>query len=242
MLFMESIQTKEDKLFERWSAAFEKDGYTDFCYDGLIYNGALTNEAKNRISGNQEELWNNAKRKVLFFMKEPNKNEGEDYREWGLYQKTSSTFFRFIYSWLNALSTVTAESPIPSMVNELDLNLPLCIVNAKKESGGSSASYSKIYSHVEKYSDFLREQFDIYAPNIIVCGGVDKMINIVKNNIYGDIQFTPLMNSDWIWYSAEKKIILFDSFHPGAIKSNHAKYDVLIEHFQLFLKSNLFDL
>ena len=68
------------------------------------------------------------------------------------------------------------------------------------------------------------------------------MINIVKDSIYSDINFTPLLNSDWIWYSAEKKIILFDSFHPCAIKSNHAKYDVLIEHFQLFLKSNLFEL
>lgn len=239
---MESIKSKEDKLFKRWSVAFEGDGYSNFCYDGLIHNGELYNNAQNRYSGNQEELWNNAKRRILFFMKEPNNNEGEDYREWGLYQQTSSTFFRFIYSWLNALSTVTADSPIPSMINELDLSLPLCIVNAKKESGGSVASYSNIYTHVDKYSNYLREQFDIYSANIIICGGTDKMINIVKDSIYSDINFTPLLNSDWIWYSAEKKIILFDSFHPCAIKSNHAKYDVLIEHFQLFLKSNLFEL
>ena len=89
---MISIQEKEDELFERWKVAFEKNGDTGFCADGLIFNGELFNNSKNSLSGNQEELWNNAKRKVLFFMKDPNDNEGEDYREWGLYQKTSSTF------------------------------------------------------------------------------------------------------------------------------------------------------
>lgn len=238
---MKSIQDRENELFNRWETAFEENGDTGLCYDGLIFNGELCNESYNRDSGNQEELWNNAKRKVLFFMKDPNKNEGEDYREWGLYQTTSSTFFRFIYSWLNALSTVSAESPIPPMVKELDTKLPLCIVNAKKKSGGSSVSYPEVYAHVEKYGSLLKQQFDIYSPNIIVCGGSWKMADIAKS-IYSDAIFTQMENSNWIWYSTEKKIVLIDSYHPGAYKSNEEKYDTLVKHFQNFLKLNLFDL
>ena len=241
---MESIQKKENKLFELWEKEFNKNGDTGFCYDGLIFNGELCNESYNRESGNQEELWNNAKRKVLFFMKDPNNNEGEDYRNWGLYQKTSSTFFRFIYSWLNGLSNVSAESAIPPIVNELDRGVPLCIVNAKKKSGGSSVSYSDVYTHVEKYGKLLWQQFEIYSPNIIVCGGSWKMADIAKELFkkYSDIQFIKMEDSNWIWYSPEKKIILIDSYHPGAFKSNEEKYDTLIEHFQMFLKLNLFDL
>ncbi len=130
------------------------------------------------------------------------------------------------------------------MVKELDLRLPLCIVNAKKKSGGSSVSYSEVYAHVEKYSEFLWKQFDIYSPNIIVCGGSWKMAAIAKEilNRYGNIQFVKMENSNWIWYSTEKKIVLIDSYHPGAYKKNDEKYDTMIEHFQAFMKLNLFDL
>jgi len=158
-----------------------------------------------------------------------------------LYQPTSSTFFRFIYSWLNGLSTVTANSTVPLMTRELDLSLPLCIVNAKKASGGSTADYTEIWEHEEKYRNFLRQQFDIYSPNIIVCGGSWKMADIAKR-IYSDITFTKMENSNWIWYSVEKQLVLIDSYHPGAFKSNEEKYDTLIEHFQMFLGIGVFDL
>ena len=127
------------------------------------------------------------------------------------------------------------------MIKELDRTLPLCIVNAKKKSGGSTVSYSEVYPHIEKYGNLLKQQFDIYAPNIIVCGGSLKMADIFKG-LYNDIKFTKMENSNWIWYSTEMKIVLIDSYHPGARETNEEKYDTLIEHFQKFLKLNLFDL
>lgn len=241
MQTIETIQDREEKLFKQWEEQFKSNGHSGFCYDGLIFNGKLTENLKNRESGNQEELWKSAKRKVLFFMKEPNSNPDEDYREWGLYQKTSSTFFRFIYSWLNGLSTVTANSPVPPMTTELDLSLPLCIVNAKKASGGSTASWSEIWEHTDKYKDLLRQQFDIYSPKIIVCGGSWKMADIAKR-IYDDIKFTKMDDSNWIHYSVEKQMVLIDSYHPGAFKSNEEKYDTLIEHFQKFLWMKVWEL
>lgn len=238
---MKTIEEKEDDLFALWMSEFKKNDDNGFCSDGLIFNGALHNEGKNRSSSNQEEIWLKAKRKVVFFMKEPNKNEGEDYREWGLYGEAKSTFFRFIYAWLNGLSTVSAEGLIPSMITKLDLSLPLCIVNAKKKSGGSTAKNEEIKDHVNKYKDLLRQQFDIYSPNIIVCGGSIEMAKIAKQ-IYSDItDFVKMDDSNWIYYSVEKKLVLIDSFHPSAFGTNEEKYNTLIEHFQKFLRLNKFD-
>jgi len=240
---MKTIEEKENELFTLWESEFEKNGDTGFCRDGLIFNGTLYNDDKNRESGNQEDLWFKAKRKVVFFMKEANKNEGEDYREWGLYGETSATFFRFIYSWLNGLSTVGSEGIIPPMVTTLDTSMPLCIVNAKKKSGGSTASYNEIYDHVNKYKDLLKQQLDIYSPNILVCGGSWKMANIAKELYSGVTDFVKMEDSNWIWYSVEKKLILIDSYHPSAPGiTNEEKYDTLIEHFQKFLRLKKFDL
>ena len=239
---MKTIEEKENELFTLWESEFEKNGDSGFCRDGLIFNGSLYNDDKNRKSGNQEEIWFKAKRKVVFLMKEANKNEGEDYREWGLFGETKATFFRFIYSWLNGLSTVDSEGVIPPMVTALDTSMPLCIVNAKKKSGGSTAISDEIKEHVNKYRDLLRQQFDIYCPNIIVCGGSWKMAEIAKE-IYSDVNdFIKMDDSNWIWYSVEKKLILIDSYHPGAYKENEEKYDTLIEHFQKFLRLDKFDL
>lgn len=239
---MKTIEEQENELFTLWESAFKKNGDTGFCRDGLIFNGALYNNDKNRKSGNQEEVWFNAKRKVVFLMKEANDNKGEDYREWGLYGETKAAFFRFIYAWLNGLSTVGSEGIIPPMVTRLDTSMPLCIVNVKKKSGGSSANYNEIYDHVSKYKDFLRQQLDIYSPNIVVCGGSWKMATIAKELYNGVTDFVKMKDSNWIWYSVEKKLVLIDSYHPGAYKENEEKYDTLIEHFQKFLRLNKFDL
>jgi hypothetical protein len=239
---MKTIQEKEDELFALWESAFEKNGDTGFCRDGLIFNGALYNNDNNRYSGNQEEVWLNAKRKVVFFMKEANGNEGEDYREWWLYARTTKIFFRMIYSWLNGLSTVGPDSPIPSIISELDTSMPLCIVNAKKKSGGSTANYKEIHDHVNKYKAFLRQQLDIYGPTIIVCGGSWEMVKIAKD-LYSDVNdFVKMENSNWIWYSVEKKLVLIDSYHPSAPGITYEeKYDTLIEQFQQFLRLNPFN-
>lgn len=236
---MNSISVKEDQLFEKWNLEFVKNGDVGFCYDGLIFNGELTSNSMNRSSGDQEELWKNSKRKIMFLMKDPNNNEGEDYREWGLFQKTSSTFFRFIYSWLNGLWHITSNGLVPPMVNELNTSIPLCIVNVKKASGTSSVTYGEVYNHFNKYSTLLRQQLDIYSPNIIVCGGSWKMAAIAKK-IYVDTHFSQMSN--WVWYSIENKLIIIDSYHPCARLSNEEKYNTLILEFQKFLKLNLFDL
>lgn len=170
------IYNKENKLFEKWEKAFTLNGDLGFCRDGLIFNGKCTQNENggfwNTESGNQEELWHSANRKILFFMKEPNNNPDNDYREWGLEGNTSKPFFKLIYSWLNGLTKVKADDDQPLPITyTFPKEQPLVIVNAKKASGGSTADDNLVYVHADKYKALLKDQLDIYSPNIIVCGG-----------------------------------------------------------------------
>ncbi len=244
---METIYKQENELFAQWQEQYVKDGISDFCYDGLIFNGEIINNGYNSKTGNQEEVLKNTKRRVLFFMKEPNGNADEDYREWNLTGYSSSIFFKFIYSWLNGLCFIKAGSTYPELRNERNLNLPLIIVNAKKQAGTAVANNNVVYDFAFKYKSYLRAQFDIYSPNIIVCGGGPingkqevMMLSIVKDLIYDDIEFTQMECSDWIWYNVEQKIVLINSNHPSAIKSDESKYNWIMEAFQTFLNNNIF--
>lgn len=66
------------------------------------------------------------------------------------------------------------------------------------------------------------------------------MLSIVKDLIYDDIEFTQMECSDWIWYNVEQKIVLINSNHPSAIKSDESKYNWMMEAFQTFLNNNIF--
>lgn len=244
---MITIYEQENQLFEKWKKEFTNNGDSDFCCDGLIFNGDLCNNSYNAESGSQEDLWREADRKILFFMKEPNDNADEDYREWGLEGDTKHPFFRFIYSWLVALSNINAEDQeVPQMTKTFPKQLPLLIVNAKKKSGGASANNDVVYHFAEQYKHLLRAQFDIYAPNIIVCGGGPTnaanevlLLRIVKDLIYPDVKFTQMENSNWIWYSVEKNIVLINSFHPVSRETNDNKFNTLVDHYQSFLRLKL---
>lgn len=249
---MMRIYKEENQLFDKWENEFNINGDLGFCRDGLIFNGKCTENDGywNTAFGNQEDLWNDAKRKILFFMKEPNDNPDNDYREWGLEGTTKHAFFKFIFSWLNGLTNIKANNPtILPITYNFQKELPLVIVNAKKASGGATADDNLVYNYAEKYHSFLREQFDIYAPNIIVCGGGYTcstqevlMQYIVTHQIYPDIEFAKMDNSNWIWYSIEKKMVLINSYHPVSRKSDEEKYDTLMENFRRFLELNLFEL
>lgn len=245
---MGTIYNQENELFSIWEKQYKKNGIENFCRDGLIFNGNLTTDAKNSLPGNQEEVLKNAKRKVLFFMKEPNGNPNEDYREWNLTGYSKNSFFRFIYAWLNGLSSIKAYGQYQPFKNERDLNLPLIIVNAKKQAGSRKADNNEVYKFALLYKSYLRAQFDIYSPNIIVCGGGPiykkevKMLSIIRKVVYNDIEFTQMDGSDWIWYNIERKIVLINSYHPSATKPDINKYNMMMEHFQVFLKKNIFSL
>ncbi|MFR9606128.1 MAG: hypothetical protein SNI42_03900 [Rikenellaceae bacterium] len=164
--------------------------------------------------------------------------------------ETKSTFFRFLYSWLNGLTNIKSDDKeYPPMTSTFPTDKALVVVNAKKVSGGAVANDNLVWEHAERDAKHLKTQIEIYKPNIIVCGGGYTcktkevlMQHIMTSLIFSDIKFTQMEDSNWIWYSKERKMVLINSYHPVATKTNHEKYDVMLEHFQRFLKLNIFDI
>ena len=79
---MKNTHELEDDLRERWLKSYPDDERKAFCFDGLCYNGEIYNDGKNAHQGNEEKLWNNTDRRILFLMKDTNNNSDSDYREW----------------------------------------------------------------------------------------------------------------------------------------------------------------
>lgn len=237
---MEKIHDLEDKLFNDWEDYSKNNEDNKFVRDGLIYNGNVINNGFSREKGNEEELWHEAKRKIVFLMKDSNNNPDEDYRNWNI-ENPKSAFFKYIFAWLNGLSKISTSVDIIDIDKTYKNKLPLVIVNAKKESGENRINNNYLYNHANKYMEYLRKQIkEIYKPNIIVCGGgSDTILNIAKE-IYNNSEFIKYKNENWIYYSPNDKLILINSYHPSApFISDKCKYYELIEKFKDVLSENI---
>ncbi len=219
------INKQLNALFEEWKRQMQRNGDHGFCYDGLIYR-----------DGREETLWKNAKRRIVFLLKEQNDNDGEDVREWtGSINGVSPhrPFFHRISAWLYGLTHVTSSgyptleeafNPITQMMALREY--PYAYVNLKKQTGGARASDAIIYDHAVRYADFLRGQLDILNGNILVCCG-EIVFRAVKDVIYKDTEF--IEKNDWVYHSPHKDITLIHTFHPSASKSNEVMYGEMME-------------
>jgi hypothetical protein len=218
-----------NELFDEWEKTSIKQGLRDFCCDGLMFKG---DKFKNkdgwwgRNPGDENKLWQKAKKRILFLLKDPNKSPGEDMRFWtGTGKKDpsliTSRFFKNIALWLTGLNSVQADGtylPMKKAVlsySKAFYDLPFAIVNIKKESGGGSVSNLALYSYVETYSEYLKKEIEILSPNIIVCGGGSSFVlNVATNYIYPGISFSKV--NDWIYFNKGKNVVLIDSYHPSS--------------------------
>ncbi|MGL5276635.1 hypothetical protein [Myroides sp.] len=232
-----SIHDKEDILYKEFIEHFKSYSEEDsLCFDGLCYNGELYNEDRNCKKGNEEELWERSKRRILFLMKDPNNNPGQDYREWGWSSFTHSTF-KIMFAWLKGLSTITKTDylVLEQAYQKYDTAYPLAILNIKKASGLSNVTNIKIWEYAERDHVLLRKQIrDILQPNIIVCGGGSgTVIEVAKTFVYNDLDFIQV--NSWCYYNSENNILLIDSWHPTARLSHSQKYDNMMKHVQEFM-------
>ena len=110
---MNKIHQLENALSTNWESHYKNLGLKEsFCFDGLCYNGSVYNDDHNCEIGNEEQLWTNAKRKILFLMKDTNDNPNCDYRDWSWHLITNP-FFKLIFAWLHGLTNITQENYPP---------------------------------------------------------------------------------------------------------------------------------
>lgn len=209
---------KETELCTRWMNSYSKEMQKQFCFDGLIYY--RDPNCKDEYA--EVEKWENAKRKVLFLMKDTNGNPGCDYREWPFYdseKRVHKTFVTMI-KCLWALNMVSSKHlPVFDKSREYYLHAalpyPMAIVNVKKISGGSSIINPSVWFYFDRDKHFLVEQIrDILRPNIIVCGGGSGTLrNIAIKYIYSDLEFVKY--NGWCYYCKQEDVLIIDDYHPS---------------------------
>ena len=184
---------REDDLRDRWKASYPTEKREQFCFDGLIYY----RDPNSNDDYEEVVKWENAKRKVLFFMKDTNNNPGEDYRWWEEFYTIKSIFFRNIIKCLWALNKVDVNykpdfnnnKTIEEYTTE-SIQYPMAIVNVKKIAGGPRVDNESLSESYNRDKDFIKEQIrDILKPNIIVCGGGSGTIRDIAFNIYSEMEF-----------------------------------------------------
>ena len=220
--------------------------YPDEIRDSLVDDGLCWAAISNELPDTEKCLWTNSERRVLFLLKEPNGNEGEDYKEWD-WSEHSETFGNVLAYWLEGLMRTTKQycPTYDDISSRKDIfkKYPLAIVNLKKVAGGSSANWNTIWKYAEQDKSFLRTQIrEIIKPNIIVCGGSNdkgdnfrKVLSIALECIFPDIKEGFKKINNWCYYNTERDIVLIDSYHPSFVKKEQEKIEELINGFHDFI-------
>jgi len=251
MELLNNYTAKTDKLFTAWKEQSLNDGFNDFCEDGLMYKGEIKTTCGDdgttywyRESLDEEALWGNAPKRVMFLNKDVNNNPNQDIREW-IFRQNATDITALIYKnmafWLYGLLHIDSYGIAPDF-NDIDDSkiftpfidkTPFAYVNCKKESGGSTITNYTLSEHIDKYKYFLRDQILILDPDIIICGGGSGIIrNFVENNVYTDLQKI----NGWMYYDEKRNKLLIDSFHPSYhFLTSKELYTRMMDHYHKFL-------
>lgn len=241
-----TIYESEVALFKDLRQTYPEDTRDRIVDDGLCW-AAISKKMPDKSNRNWPEcLWTESRRRVLFFLKEPNKNEGEDYKDWD-WSEGSETFGNVLAYWLEGLM-ITRADYCPKYMEissrkDIFKKYPLAIVNAKKIAGGSSANWNVIWKYAERDKSFLHRQIrEILKPNIIVCGGSNnqdnysrKVLSIALDCVFQEIKEGFRKINNWCYYNLKEEILLIDSYHPSLIMNEQEKIESLINGFYNFI-------
>lgn len=173
-----SIKEKEQVLFSVWK---EKQGYEYFISDGVF---------------NEEEL-NKQKYRILFVLKEANwENATADLCELLLSEKSSGYWktWNNIARWTKA---ILEGGDYPRYVSKSDKTYwlkKIIAMNLKKVGGDEHAENETIYSFAQNDRVYLKQQIELYNPDIIICCGRGTGKNA---DILHDVVFEKDEVSDW---------------------------------------------
>ena len=204
---MITFKEREEKLFALWMQACKEidgiDPQEDFAFDGLLFRGEfkLVGGCWERQSGNESELWENAPCRLLILTKDTTRNGGlEDIRietarknHIGERVKTVGvSFYRNLTLWAYALQNALTggeitsydDAPTWDQLREHYESAAIARVNCKKQIGASSIPNSELKAHIERYSDFLKEQVAMYDADVILCCGSQGDSNVIKDFIH----------------------------------------------------------
>ncbi len=160
------IRTKEDELFNKWRLDMNITG--SFDTDGIV----------------NPEVWALTSPKILYVLKETNALNG-DLRTF-LKNGGSPTYYRTwnnIARWTNVIIN-NENLDYVSNEERQELLQKICAINLKKESGGNASNRDVIRKAVLRDKELIREQIDIYEPDVVVACGFELVAIALRDIVY----------------------------------------------------------
>jgi hypothetical protein len=142
------IQEQLEQLFARWATTQKQEGLGDWFFpDGLV---------------GEEAAYAAAPIKVLYILKES--NVGEEPKDFGFWFKrvVANGEEHPIRRRLALLQEVIADSSNLGVAAYMNLN---------KSGGAAVADDKQLAAYVQRFAPLIREEIEILAPDVIVCGG-----------------------------------------------------------------------
>lgn len=243
-----NINSKLDELFKEWLAHYPESQRYLFCQDGLMLKadgGADVNE-----------LWQNAKRRVMFILKDNPDGWGHDTRRWLVNDSEEDvskkrfllTLAEILYVLVNLDSTEESRKRLSynrvhnalrsEVVDGFLRTIPFAFVEAKKLAGGDTVLKSQMTEALTSDSDFLKREIDIIRPNIIVCcDRYNSQFNYLTRNYFAGKE-AQVIEYDYTDETGKKLIgqrcclWYYPSEKVVVIKSYHPSYGALWKTFE----------
>lgn len=219
------LKEKEFELFSRWR---KERGYEYFISDGIL----------------DEIEWNKQDYKILFVLKEANwKNGNADLCEFLLSEKSASYWrtWNNVARWTKAL---LEQGEYPRYVSKSDKSYWLrkvAVINLKKIGGNAVAKKEVIREYAERDRVYLKEQIELYSPDIIICcgRGTGKNADILHDIVFDLSQVSewkePITKQEYNYFVANidnKQVPVVSFYHPQ-MRGDHdefmKRYEEMIE-------------
>ncbi len=214
-----SIESQEKQLFSRWR---KERAYPYFIEDGLFC----------------EEEWNKQRIKILYVLKEADWEESDlDLCEYLLSEK-SSTYWKTWNNITRWTQAIREGGEYPADINKADKTTCLktiAAINIKKVGGGAQANDEEIRQYGERDAKFIKEQIELYQPDVIICCGrgngknADILYNYVFENtskwqaLIKSYSFEYNYNYYLAYLESGKKVPVVSFRHPQ-IRGNHSTF------------------
>lgn len=181
-----------ESIFARWIVRSQY--YGELCEQGsgqvVFTKDGLMEKNNSRI--NVAEEWHNAKRRIMFLVKDQPSEWCDDSRLWlkdieGEKQENHqhkeanrNLKPRFIHNlanlfwglWNATLDNLCSSEQLKSsfeQVKDCFNTHPFAYIECKKQGGKTSISNITLLHYLNKYGDLLREEIELLDPNMIVC-------------------------------------------------------------------------
>ena len=221
---MNNTKERENELFNRWKA-----NHTDFIPDGVV----------------DENIWNKSERKILFLLREvndcPNGFDERDYLKFYfdpehkyMRSPTIDNLILWAYGIQNIPNSIS-WADVEKRAYASNVLESVALVNIKKASGGGTVDWDNFekYFNSESNRNFIREQLQIYTPDIVVCGGTAYYLSCLFPDEFAENNWKTTFRG--IRYIKINNTIYIDYKHPNIRAPKNVMYYALIDAIQELL-------